>query len=331
MDKWDVFISHAAEDKKAVAKPLADALASFGLRVWYDEFTLKPGDSLSRSIDMGLASSNYGIVILSTAFFAKRWPEYELRGLTAKEIATGKVIIPIWHNVDREEVLRFSPPLADKLAIKSSGLSATQLAVAIIEVTNPELFEKIHLRMKFLSATEKATIETIDPKKVIFGPARHKELPPDLVSRIRLIRAALLGIYTHSMEFWIDGFKRDSHPSREIYVWERICAVLWEYMSMTKLTSSQVPHVFNVVFGLSSGTSESQFSEDLAQLPRDAFTILTALMSHDIPVYDVKDSATFEELETPYEEVIGDRELFPVDLPNELLKDLNKEQDKDKK
>jgi len=41
MDKWDVFISHASEDKDAFVRPLALALCNLGVRVWYDEFSLR--------------------------------------------------------------------------------------------------------------------------------------------------------------------------------------------------------------------------------------------------------------------------------------------------
>jgi len=73
--------SHASEDKEALVQPLATALAAFGVRAWYDEFTLEAGDSLSRSIDRGLADSRFGVVVLSPSFILKPWPEYELRGL----------------------------------------------------------------------------------------------------------------------------------------------------------------------------------------------------------------------------------------------------------
>lgn len=39
--EYDVFISHASEDKEEVARPLAEALRKNGLSVWYDEFELK--------------------------------------------------------------------------------------------------------------------------------------------------------------------------------------------------------------------------------------------------------------------------------------------------
>ena len=43
LEEWDVFISHASEDKDAIAAPLAQALAERGLRVWYDELSLTLG------------------------------------------------------------------------------------------------------------------------------------------------------------------------------------------------------------------------------------------------------------------------------------------------
>jgi len=112
----DLFICHASEDKDTFVRPLANILRDYGAEVWYDEFSLRVGDSLSRAIDRGLASTRYGVAVISKAFLSKKWSEYELRGLTAKELASGKVILPIWLDVTTQEVLDFSPPLADKFA-----------------------------------------------------------------------------------------------------------------------------------------------------------------------------------------------------------------------
>ena len=118
---WDVFISHASEDKGQVGRPLVRALEERGLRVWFDENTLKLGDSLRKRIDEGLAKSRYGVVILSQSFFAKHWPQQELNGLAAREVQGKKVILPVWHEVDHEYVAGFSPMLADRLAVKTSS------------------------------------------------------------------------------------------------------------------------------------------------------------------------------------------------------------------
>ena len=64
---YDAFICHASEDKDELVRPLAVALEEHHLKVWYDEFTLRPGDSLRRSVDAGLARSRFGIVVISRA------------------------------------------------------------------------------------------------------------------------------------------------------------------------------------------------------------------------------------------------------------------------
>jgi tetratricopeptide (TPR) repeat protein len=134
---WDVFISHAWEDKETVARPLAHALSKAGISVWYDEFTLTLGDSLRRSIDRGLAESRYGLVILSQHFFAKGWPQRELDGLTTREIGSGKVILPVWHKLTRKDVEDFSPTLADKLSVSTTaGLDI--VVQEILKVVRPE-------------------------------------------------------------------------------------------------------------------------------------------------------------------------------------------------
>jgi TIR domain len=81
--KYDVFISHAPEDKTPFVRPLAQALQQARLKVWYDEFALRLGDSLRESIDRGLSTSRYGLVNLSHHFFSKTWPQPELNGLFA--------------------------------------------------------------------------------------------------------------------------------------------------------------------------------------------------------------------------------------------------------
>jgi len=117
--EYDVFISHAWEDKP-FARDLAEALRKRRLKVWYDEFTLSVGDKLRRSIDRGLANSRFGIVILSTHFFEKEWPQKELDGLVSRETLGTKIILPIWHNITVEQVRRYSPMLADRVAVTSN-------------------------------------------------------------------------------------------------------------------------------------------------------------------------------------------------------------------
>ncbi len=116
----DVFISHAGPDKDEVARPLTEALIVRGYTVWFDEYELGLGDSLSESIDRGLATSRFGIVILSRAFFERQWPRRELEGLVARETIGGeRVILPVWHGVDEAFLISVSPVLADRVAVST--------------------------------------------------------------------------------------------------------------------------------------------------------------------------------------------------------------------
>ncbi|MDF2774300.1 MAG: hypothetical protein K0S86_3800 [Geminicoccaceae bacterium] len=128
--QWDVFISHASEDKSAVARPLATKLQEHGLRVWLDDQELLLGDSLRRKIDEGLSRSRWGVLVLSKHFLEKEWPQAELDGLLARELAGEKVILPIWHGITAADVARRSPILAARIAVTTeSGLEHVCAAI----------------------------------------------------------------------------------------------------------------------------------------------------------------------------------------------------------
>lgn len=128
---WDAFISHAGPDKESVARPLAVALEALGFRIWFDEFALRIGDSLRRSIDKGLAHARFGIVILSPNFFAREWPQAELDALVGRQREGNKVILPVWHRLSQSEVRAQSPLLADLLAVRTDdGIPVTAGALA---------------------------------------------------------------------------------------------------------------------------------------------------------------------------------------------------------
>jgi hypothetical protein len=158
--QWDVFISHASEDKDDFARPLADALTQSGLSVWYDETSLKVGDNLRREIDHGLANSRFGIVILSHNFFAKQWAQQELEGLFSREVEGVKVILPVWHKITASEVRVYSPMLAGKFAANSS---------AGLEVVVRQLREAMGLRLKTTLARRDGSVRRVATLPPGFG------------------------------------------------------------------------------------------------------------------------------------------------------------------
>jgi len=135
---YDLFICHASEDKDSFVRPLAELLQKENVEVWYDEFSLKLGDSIRRSIDKGLSQSRFGVVVISPSFLKKEWTQYELDGLTEKEISgKEKVILPIWHSIEYKSVLNYSPSLANKkAALSKNGLK--NIVKEIMGVIHPQ-------------------------------------------------------------------------------------------------------------------------------------------------------------------------------------------------
>jgi hypothetical protein len=138
---WHAFVSHAWEDKEAFVRPLVEALGRLGVSLWYDEVSLRLGDSLSGSIDRGIAKSRNGIIVVSPAFLQKRWPEAELHALMTRRIEDKLRLLPIWHNVDRSQVAAFSPLLADLVALQTVGRTAQDVALALLVEIRPDLYE----------------------------------------------------------------------------------------------------------------------------------------------------------------------------------------------
>ena len=74
--QFDVFLSHSAKDK-AVVRPLAERLRQDGLKVWFDEWVLKPGDNIPAKIDEGLEHSRKLVLCMSANAFGSDWAQLE--------------------------------------------------------------------------------------------------------------------------------------------------------------------------------------------------------------------------------------------------------------
>ncbi len=132
--QYDFFISHASEDKDEIARPLYDELMKLGAKVWYDEFTMRIGDSLTKSIAKGLINSKYGIVIFSEAFFKKPWTNHEVMGLVQRQMMEDKVILPLWHKVSKNQVMNYNPSLADIVALNTMNYTVEEIAKELYDL-----------------------------------------------------------------------------------------------------------------------------------------------------------------------------------------------------
>lgn len=134
--EYDVFVSHAWEDKESFVDEFVQALRDRELKVWYDTSKMKWGDSMRAKIDEGLRHSRFGVVILSPNYIAeeKYWTKAELDGLFQLESINGKVLLPIWHNLTKKQVMDYSPIIAGKLAMNTASLTPDEIADKLVEL-----------------------------------------------------------------------------------------------------------------------------------------------------------------------------------------------------
>jgi len=137
-DLRDVFLCHAWDDRKEVAKELHDLLEARGVSVWFSEKDVLLGSPLLREIDRGLAKSRVGIVLVTPALLKRLQGEgiadKELSALLARDL-----LVPIVHNTTYEELREVSPLLGSRSGLSTAEESLAELAAKLAELVAPPL------------------------------------------------------------------------------------------------------------------------------------------------------------------------------------------------
>ncbi|HVQ07275.1 MAG TPA: toll/interleukin-1 receptor domain-containing protein [Allosphingosinicella sp.] len=133
---YDVFVSHAQKDKADFVDGLVEKARAAGLKVWYDDFAIRWGDPIRQKIDSGLAGSYFGVVVLSPNFFTRPWPNYELDGLIQKDLSQQGRLLPIWHRLTQDDVAKYAPSLAGRLALNTANISTDAIVAELVDMCN---------------------------------------------------------------------------------------------------------------------------------------------------------------------------------------------------
>lgn len=132
-DNRDVFLCHAWDDRKTIAKDLHDQLVSVGVSVWFSEKDVVLGSSLLREIDKGLAKSRIGIVLVTSALLSRLKGEgiadKELSALLARDL-----LVPIVHNTTYDALREVSPLLGSRSGFCTSEDSMETVANKLSEL-----------------------------------------------------------------------------------------------------------------------------------------------------------------------------------------------------
>jgi len=133
-EPYDFFISHASADKEEFVDEFVRRAQSAGLRVWYDRFSIAWGDSIRQKIDEGLRNSYFGVVILSPKFFERPWTNYELDAIIQRDLSGRGRILPIWHRLTQDDIEKYAPTLAGRLALSTASSSSDTIVKELIVV-----------------------------------------------------------------------------------------------------------------------------------------------------------------------------------------------------
>ncbi|WP_353095673.1 toll/interleukin-1 receptor domain-containing protein [Tissierella praeacuta] len=133
-EEYELFVSHAWEDKESFADEFVQELRDLGVKVWYDTSQIKWGDSMRVKIDDGLKKSKFGVVVLSPDYIreGKYWTKTELDGLFQLESVNGKTLLPVWHNLTKKDVMAYSPIIASKLAMTTASMTPQEIAKELV-------------------------------------------------------------------------------------------------------------------------------------------------------------------------------------------------------
>jgi hypothetical protein len=268
-ERPDAFISHSSRDKDLFVRPLVECLADQGATVWYDEYSMKPGDSLSASIDAGLAAADCGLVVISPSFIETAreggWTRYEFRGIIANSIGPGgRRIVPLWLDVSVEEVREFSPPLADLLAIDAGGKHIEQVALEVLSVVAPQQAGGL-ARHRALMAAGTATTEVL-LDDLHRSPAKDRRVGGHVPLRALLVTQTLADCGEPDItdyDAFLEDLSRDLHHERELRLWEALACSYSVVCTSHELSAEQKNSLLRLLLAATFGRAEHTAAEAL--------------------------------------------------------------------
>jgi len=132
-DLRDVFLCHAWDDRRGVAKELHDLLESRGVSVWFSEKDVSLGSTLLRDIDKGLAKSRIGLVLVTPALL-RRLPQQSIADKELSALLARDQLVPIVHETTYEALREVSPLLGSRSGLSTAEEPMTDIAAKIAEL-----------------------------------------------------------------------------------------------------------------------------------------------------------------------------------------------------
>lgn len=130
--KYDVFISHANNDKEDYVEKLYDTVKKLGINVFYDKEVLTWGDKWKQVILEGTTDSEFAVIVISKNFFGREWTEKELNEFLTQQNESGqKIVLPLLHGITRQELIAHYPELEEIQYISTGDYNEGEITIML--------------------------------------------------------------------------------------------------------------------------------------------------------------------------------------------------------
>ena len=144
---YDVFVSHASENKIEYVDEFVNELKNVGLSVFYDTDVISWGDNFRSVIENAIQDCEFAIIVFSKEFIGKEWTEIELKSFIERQNEEGqKIILPILYNISKDEFIEQYPSFKDVLFKHAKSYTKKDLANAAKKELDKRFDLTIHKR-----------------------------------------------------------------------------------------------------------------------------------------------------------------------------------------
>lgn len=197
-----VFLSHSSKDKD-IARRIASRLANHNIDVWFDEWEIRIGESITQKIEKGLKDSDFVAVVLTKHSVESKWVEKEWQSQIGEEADSGKVkILPIWAGICNIPYLLKDKRYANLVNDFDAGINELISTINSYtqEIKMQETFKGVDILKQKLKKFPVGGFETPCFFPSISGAAKNPLAPLEHLSILNALRYPLFLISAYDLE-----------------------------------------------------------------------------------------------------------------------------------
>lgn len=240
---YDVFLSHSSKDK-AIVRNIAERLKKDGVKVWFDEWEIKPGDSIPAKVEEGLENSRVLVLCMSANAFGSDWAQLE------------------------SYAFRFRDPLNKERRFLTLRLDETDIKGSLAQ------FRYINW---LPSCVENGYVELLSGC-VTSAPSEQKQTSPSVFPKTLVPKVRGIFIQhqkTFIIEFYLENQGGETVDSIQIEIHVNVVGLICFTPDFWRWGQTSAPFFFEATKSLNPGVGKSIFQLSFAKIPDEIEVMYT--------------------------------------------------------